>query len=94
MGKGLGLGWVDRKLTSHAQIFLAFGYLTLPPPLPFFYLPQAKDYGTMSRMVREALGDRVVLGLEGGYSLDPDGVSEAVAETVKAFARTTDVESR
>ena len=48
----------------------------------------------MSRMVREALGDRVVLGLEGGYSLDPDGVSEAVAETVKAFARTTDVESR
>ena len=43
----------------------------------------------MSIMVREALGDKVVLGLEGGYSLDPEGLSRAVEETLLAFGSTT-----
>lgn len=50
----------------------------------------AADYFTMSTMVRRALGDRVVLGLEGGYSLDTMGLPEAVAATLEAFA-TVDV---
>ena len=40
----------------------------------------------MSLLLRETLGDRIVLGLEGGYSLNPMGLPEAVAETIKALA--------
>ena len=47
---------------------------------------EARDFSTMSLLLRETLGDRIVLGLEGGYSLDPMGLPEAVAETIKALA--------
>ena len=46
----------------------------------------AVDYGKMSILLRAALGPKIVLGLEGGYSLDPEGLPAAVAETVMALA--------
>ena len=46
-----------------------------------------EDYGKMSTLLRDCFGDGVVLGLEGGYSLDPeDGIPAAIAHTVAAFA--------
>lgn len=45
----------------------------------------SSDYGAMSKMVRQVLGDKIVLGLEGGYSLDTMGLPEAVAQTIAAF---------
>jgi len=65
------------------------------------------DFGSMSRMLRRAFSSkrgqagasssagveecRIVLGLEGGYSLDPsEGLPEAIAQTVMAFAEDSD----
>ena len=46
-----------------------------------------EDYGKMSTLLRDCFGDGVVLGLEWGYSLDPeDGIPAAIAQTVAAFA--------
>ena len=38
-------------------------------------MPNSQDFGKISIMVRRALGSKVVLGLEGGYSLEPGACS-------------------
>ena len=38
-------------------------------------VPNSQDFGKISIMVRRALGSKVVLGLEGGYSLEPGACS-------------------
>jgi hypothetical protein len=45
------------------------------------------DFGKMATMLREgSWGDKLVLGLEGGYSLDPNvGLGEAISETCRAL---------
>ena len=78
------LPWLDEFEPD--LVFVSAGYDGLSlDPLARQEL-SANDFGNMTTLLRAAVGDRLVLGLEGGYSLDPDGLPAAVAATIEALA--------
>ena len=78
------LPWLDEFEPD--LVFVSAGYDGLSlDPLARQEL-SANDFGNMTTLLRAVVGDRLVLGLEGGYSLDPDGLPAAVAATIEALA--------